>query len=141
MDASLLKAVPPEVAMKEFDRFCEEWDIETDFSEMSQDDIDSFNQAKNPIVKAIKKGRLVVLEDGRLEVYLVKSDLLERDSIILDVSKADLLAMDNHKEGRNMHKSLAYSASMAGIPEKLMYKVHPVDFKIIQKVVLLFLGS
>jgi len=56
--------VDEEVALAEFERFCEEMDIENDESILDQEDLTTWNKQKRKIVGAIMKGAMVINESG-----------------------------------------------------------------------------
>lgn len=133
--------IPEEVLEKEFDRFCESWDIDNDVESMPQDDADDFQTIKGQILRYMRQGRLTLEQDSTLTVALKYSDKMERDTLSLDVSRLDLVVMDNHAGDKNAHKLNAIAAEGCGIPERLYAKVDPRDKKIVSRVVGLFLAS
>lgn len=60
--------VAAEVAEQEFNRLCDHIDVDTDLSDMDEEDRASFDQHKRTLVRAIQLGRLRV-EDSGLPVY------------------------------------------------------------------------
>ena len=56
--------VAAEVALKEFERFAEEMDLDIDTAAMDDEDLTAFNKQRSRIVRAIERGNLVINEDG-----------------------------------------------------------------------------
>ena len=135
--------MPIEMAEQEFDRFAELWDIDVDSSSMTEDDLDSFNRAKRPLVRGFRDGWLICDDEGVLTFTLKFSKkLLEQGTskIKLDPAKADVLSMDKFKDRESMHKLRAYMAAMAGMAPRLFGNIDGRDEKRIRGAILLFLG-
>jgi len=136
--------MPIEMAEQEFDRFAELWDIDTDQKHMTDDDLDSFERAKKPLIRGFCAGWLICDEEGVLTFTLQFSKKLADqgvNQIKLDPAKADVLSMDKYKDREAMHKLRAYMAAMAGMAPRLFGNIDGRDEKRIRGAILLFLGS
>lgn len=129
------------VAEAEFNRFAELWDIDTDESSMGEDDVESYEKAKRPLIRGFKAGWLTCDEEGALTFQLRFSKKSDIKSITLDLSRADVLTMDKYKEKQSMHKLQAYMATLAGIPNNKLANIDSRDQKVMRGPILLFLGS
>jgi hypothetical protein len=133
----------PEAAEIEFTRFAKLWDVETDATGMGEDDVESFEKAKRPIVRGFCEGWLTCDDEGRLTFALKFSKKLIADgieSVTLDPAKADVLAMDKYKDREPMHKLRAYTAAMSGLNLRDFGRIDGRDDKRVRAAILLFLG-
>lgn len=138
-----VNTISPEVAEQEFERFAKLWDIETDVKSMGEDDVDSFEKAKRPLIRGFCDGWLTCDEEGKLTFALEFSKQLAATGIksfTLDPAKADVLAMDRYKDKEPMHKLRAYTAAMAGVSLRDFGQIDGRDDKRIRGAILLFLG-
>ena len=130
----------PEMAEKEFERFADLWDIDIDLKSMGEDDLESYEKAKRPLIRGFVKGWLTLGDEGELTFELIKP-MGDITSLTLDVARADVLAMDKFKDKQSMHKLKAYMASMVGSTVQKLASLDPRDEKRIRGPILLFLGS
>lgn len=134
-----------EFAEDEFNRFCESWELDNEESEMSEDDKKDFKRLKTTIIKAIRKGRLCMLEDQTLEYTVSEKTENEKkvgQKIIIKRPKGSTyLAMDNYKEGQNVHRFNAVLASMSSHDPRWFSDLDGIDMKPLQAVVTLFLAE
>lgn len=133
--------IPQEIIESEFNRFCEEWDIDNEVDRMTAEDAEDFASIKNQITRYMEDQRIELTEDAKMRVYLRFSNQIERDCLELDVSRLDIMVTDRHGDSKNAHKLNAVASEGCGIPERLYAKVDPRDKKVVTKVVNLFLGS
>ncbi len=131
----------PEVANSEFARFADLWDIDTNVDSMTEDDIDSFEKAKRPLIRGFSEGWLTCDDEGILTFELQYSKKADFSKVSLDPAKADVLSMDKYKDRQNMHKLKAYMATMAGRTVNKLADLDSRDEKRIRGPILLFLGS
>jgi hypothetical protein len=76
--------IDKETAEIEFNNFCERWDIDNDIESLSDEDKTGFESQKSQIIKAIKKGRLSVNDDGTLNyTFSDFSEKLKGESITI----------------------------------------------------------
>ena len=137
--------IPVDMAIDEFNRFCEVWEIDYNDSGMKSDDKVDFESLKNKIVKAIQKGRLCLNEDNTLSYTI--SDNTENPkkrgaTLIIKRPKGDAyLSMDKYKEGQGMHKFNALLGAMTNHAPEYFSDIDGLDLKPIQAVVQLFLAD
>ena len=130
--------VDEETAKEEFDRFCEEMDIDNDESSMEEDDINAYRQIKNTIIRAIRKGRLIINDDGE-PVYTPIS--VDTGPITFhEPNGANYFEMDRKKKNQNVAKSFAIMAAMTKQEPKTFANMKQRDLKVCQAVMTVFLG-
>lgn len=135
--------VAREVAEESFDKFCDEWEIDTDQDGMNEDDKLGFRAEKAKIVNAIMKGRLVYNSNNtftytvsdKTEKYQGKAITLKRPS------GRTLRQADRAKEGKNVEKSYNVLASMMGDDITLIDGLDMIDLKPLLSISSLFLAS
>jgi len=133
--------VDKKTAMVEFNKFVDLWDIDGDTEEMDDDDRAGFEDQARRIVRAIRKGRACVEDDGALGYTLI-DEVNGVSTIKLKIPRgASYMAMDRYKDRQNMHKLMAYMADMSGQPVKLFSNMDGRDMKFCMAVVTLFLAS
>ena len=129
-----------EVCEAEFERWTEAMDLSFDPKGWDDEDKKTFIDAKNRLLKAMESGALVVDVEGRL-VYtpLVGKD---RTPIVWnEPSGADLMAMDQKKNGHNVAKTYAVMGSMTGVQPTRFTGMKARDLKVCQAIYALFLAS
>jgi len=134
-------AISIDVAQDEFQRFANEWDIDTDTSLMESDDKEDFNKLKRKIVREIMKGNATVDTDGNISYKLKypkgeKTDLDFR----IPLGKA-YMNMDNYKEKQGMHKMFSFIGSLIKMPSGYCSSIDARDLKFCLGVATLFLAS
>lgn len=131
--------VATEVAELEFNRFCDEMDLDVDESTMDADDLKSFSEAKKRIVREIEAGRLSVDEKGQPTYTPRYGD--SGPLTFYRPSGETLMAMDGKKKDHDVHKFYAVIAAMTkkspGAIAKLDLKT---DLKVAQTIAILFLA-
>lgn len=129
-------------AEEEFNTFANLWDIDTDLSDMSDEDQKEFDNQRRKIIRAIKKGRLSVTKEG---IIIYKLQFPLGDNITeLRLSRpkgASYINMDRYKEREAVHKAFAVIGDMCGQPVKIISSIDAIDLKPIMAVTTLFLGS
>lgn len=129
-------------AEAEFTRFVEAWDIDADLEDMEVEDVKSFEDQKRKIVKAIKKGRASISEDGTIVNYNLIVPVLDNTAIIMKIPKGDsFMAMDRYKEKQQIHKMYAFMAASSGLPVQIFTNMDGRDLKFCMGISLLFLAS
>lgn len=135
--------IDKETAEDEFERFCDGWEIDTDTSDMTEEDVTGFNAQKNHFVKAVQKNRLSVNDDGTLSYTF--SDFSEKkagETINIRQPKgAAYMEMDNFKEQQGVRKTFSVLSGMTGKSVGYFSGVDGVDLKPLQAVIILFLAG
>lgn len=133
--------IDEKTAEMEFEKFCEMWDIDNDTSAMSEEDKDGFEKQKSNLIKAFRKGRLILDREKRSLVYTV-SEFSEKagETIILKGAKgSDLMAADRYKENDSVHKTQAIIASMSNLPVSYISSLDMTDLNVLQSCAVLFI--
>jgi hypothetical protein len=130
--------VAREVAQAEFERFCESMDLDVDTSRMDEDDLKGFDEAREVMLRAIERGRMVIDEKGQ-PVYTPQSGSL-KSITFREPTGANFMAMDGKKKGHDVARMFAVLAEMTGVDAKEFGKLAARDFKVCRTIVTLFLG-
>ena len=127
-----------EVAERDFDRLCDEWDVATDKSHMDAEDAQEFETLRAKMVADIARGKIVVSEDGDSVTLNTRGD---SEPLVFIVPKGSAwLTMDQHKKNRDMAKFFAYMGAMTGRSSKSFSDVDGRDMKVAMNIVALFMG-
>lgn len=130
--------VDAESANMEVDRFLEEMDIESDRGGMDEEDRAGFDNARATIVRAIRRGRLVINDSGE-PVYTPAS--VDTGPITFhEPTGAAFMEMDRRKKGQDVSKMYAIMAGMTKQHAKVFSDMRNRDLKVCQAVTTLFLG-
>lgn len=131
--------VAAEVAEAEFQRFLEAMDLteKVERKGLSQEDMQSLEETKATVIAAMKRGRLVIDEDG-CPVYTPKSG---GDAIRFhEPTGATLQAMDKFKKGQDMAKTFAVLAAMTKQSIGRFQNMPNRDLSVCQAIMVLFLA-
>ena len=132
------KKVAAEVAQQEFDRFVEAMGLDVDPKGWTDEDKQSFDEAKRKILGAMESGRLVIDEEGRA-VYTPA--LVNTAPITFyEPTGADLMAIDQAKKGANISAAFKMLAAMTKTEHTRFAKMANRDLKICQALQALFLA-
>jgi len=127
--------VVQEVAEAEFDRFTELMDLDVDQSSMDTEDVEQFLKIKRRLLRAIRKGALVVNEDGEAVYAPQRSASKYRDPLTFhERTGADLMAMDSRKKGHDMSKTYAIMAGMCRVHPKVFAGLAGIDGKVCEAI-------
>lgn len=137
------KKITTEMAEKEFERFCESWEIDTDVSQMNEEDSENFNRHKTKIIKATETGRIIYTDDDKIEYFFKHPEKARNEkSIVLDRPNGGTYAeMDKFKKDESMKKTYAILAGMSKKDISFFYGIDGIDFKFISSIATLFLAS
>ena len=130
--------VNEETAILEFERFAESMCIEIDTSKMGLDDVESFEEQKVIIVKAICNNSLIITETGEPVYTPVRSE--NKNPITFYEPKGSTLAASDRRSKNQEYAKLyetmgALTKTHAGIFSKMSYS----DLKICSALTILFL--
>lgn len=130
-----------EVAEQEFDSFADAWRLDTEIDTMDEEDAQDFIIGKRKIVNEIRRGSLVVNDEGDL-VYNLFEPVGSLDQIILKRPKGLAWKMsDRAKLNKNVGKTNYIMAAGIGQPPGILTRMDGIDYKFILSVYNLFLGS
>ena len=132
-----------EVAEQEFIKFCDSWNIDTDEEDFDDEERQDYKTQKRKIIRAIRDGRLYLLEDNELLEYKLKKPVNELQK--LTIKRPDgpaFLSMDKYKERESVHKTFSLIAGMCGENPKLLSRVlDGIDILTLMGINALFFGS
>lgn len=135
--------VDKETANECFDQFCEDWEIDNETADMTDEEKTDFEALKTKIIYAIKKGRLV-FEDGSFK-YTVSEKSNEKFSGQEVVIKRPLgdayMEMDKYKDRQGVHKTYAVLAAMSKKNSSFFASLDGIDLKPLIAIVTLFLAG
>lgn len=115
------ETITQEVAEQEFDRWAEEMDLDLDTSAMDAEDLTAFDKHKRRLLRAMRRGALVITGDGEAEYTPQNPRSKHLDAITFhERTGASLMAMDGKKKNHDAAKTYAVMADMC--------KVHPSTF-------------
>ena len=125
----------------EFNNFCEMWSIDNDTSEMNEEDKAGFEEQKSILVKAFRKGLLILDRENRSLVYTIseRSEKAGERIILKGMKGSDLMAADRYKENDSMHKTQAIIASMSNVPTSYISSLDMSDLNVLQACTILFM--
>ncbi len=135
----MTEIVAREVAENEFNRFCDDMDIDRDLSKMDEDDTKGFNDNKELIVNAIMDGRLVLNDDSE-PVYTPKRGKDSNPLTFREPTGATFMAMDRKKSGQDVGKMIALMDEITRSAPGACSRLKGVDFKVARSIVTLFLA-
>lgn len=134
-----------ETANDEFERFCEAWELDIDEATMNDEEKVDYQGLKNKIVKAIRKGRLCLLDDETLEYTISEKTKNEKKAgqklTIKRPEGSTYLSMDRYKDNQGVHKFYAILGEMTGHDPRYFSDFDGIDLKPLQAVVSLFLAE
>lgn len=128
-----------EVAEAEFDKFCDDMDIDRNVDKMNEKDAEGFNENKEIIIKAMVTGRLVLNDDSE-PVYTPVRTGVSNPLTFREPSGVDLMAMDRKKSGEDVGKMYALMDSMTKSVPGTCSKLRGIDRKVAQAITVLFMA-
>lgn len=134
--------VTKEIAEKEFLQWCEENELETDVSDMSEAQQTVFELAKSKFIQLMKKGRLVI-DGSSFEMTLSKfaPEGMKGEKIIVNHPDGKLwIGMDGRKENETAHKTQQAMSALTGKDVGYLSKIDATDWGFLNAVTALFLA-
>lgn len=130
-----------QTATEEFNRFCEDWEIDFDESGMNAEEKVDFQSIKNKILKAIQKGRLAF--DNGVLIYTISrtEKFIGQQVHIRRPQGAAYMEMDRYKDQEGVHKIYAVLGAMTGKEPSFFANMDGIDIKPFQSIVSLFLAD
>jgi len=117
-----------ETAESEFGRFVDEMDLDLEESEMDAEDLGAFRKQKGRVLKALRRGSLVIEDNG--EPTFTTSD--GQTITLHERTGASLMAMDGRKKGHDVAKMYAVLADMSRKPVSTFAKMRGRDIKVLE---------
>lgn len=131
-----------ETATLEFERFCEDWDIDTEESDFDEEERTDFRKLKRQIVRKIQSENLIYNEDETFTYNLVKPPEGVTEPLTIKRTKGDSwMNMDSYKEKQQVHRGMSKVAAMVGKPLSFFSRLDDIDVKVLQAIQNLFLAS
>lgn len=138
--------IDKETALKDFERFCEDWDIDLDDSDFDEDERSDFRKMKKQIMRKIQSGHLIYNDDESFFYSCLKPLKGETDPPVEPIhiirTRGDSwMNMDSYKEKQQVHRGMSKVAAMCGKNLSFFSKLDDIDIKVFQAVQNIFLGS
>lgn len=132
-----------EMAEAEFDRFAVAWELDIDLETMNEDDRASFDPIKRRLLGHIRRGTLVVNNDGETLVYTLSRPIGDTSELTFGMPNGDaILRFDKFKNQQTMGRLNSYMASMCQCnPAIFAERMKGSDLKVCHAVATLFLVS
>jgi hypothetical protein len=129
--------VAAEVAAAEFERMCVAMRIEQDLAELDEDELEAWNGLRDPIVKDIQRGQLVIDPEGRAVYTPVGGKPLTFNA----PTGATLMALETHGKGKDVSNMSAAMADMTGVNKGDFSRMPARDFQACGRLARLFLAD
>jgi hypothetical protein len=129
--------VAAEVAASEFDRMCIAMRIETDLAELDEDELAEWTALRDPIVKDIQRGQLVIDTEGRAVYTPIGGKPLTFNA----PTGATLMALETHGKGKDVSNMTAAMADMTGQAKGDFSRMPARDFQACGRLARLFLAD
>lgn len=136
-----MTVVDKQTALDDLDRFAEEMGLDLDTSSMDEEDIKSLDKLKGQLVKAMQDGHLVI--DGEGQAVFTPSHPKSKDIgqlIFKEPRASSFMSMDRTKKNQDFKKLNMLIAEMVGQDVAVIGRLYNRDYKIVQAIVMLFLG-
>jgi len=133
-----------QTALESFNQFCEDWEIEPDFMDLSEDEKIDFNGHRDKIVKAIMKGRLIFKTDSSALEYTISEKTEKHAGKVITIKRPKGITLrqsDRAKQGKDVEKTYMILASMVGDNINLCDQMDMIDLKPLLAISSLFLAS
>lgn len=131
--------VARDVALDEFNRFCDSMDIDNNTDAMTEEDAKSFEEPKGVIIRAIMEGSLLINDDGEPE-YTPKNSPKVGNLTFREPNGADYMAMDRKKEGQNIAKMWTLAESVTKSAPGTIANLRNRDLKVVRAIMQLFMA-
>lgn len=129
--------VAAEVAASEFDRMCTAMRIETDLAELNEDERAEWNALRDPIVKDIQRGQLVIDTEGRAVYTPIGGKPLTFNA----PTGATLMALETYGKGKDVSNMMASIADMTGTAKGELSRLPARDVQACGRLARLFLAD
>lgn len=132
--------VAREVALDDFNNFCEAMDIDNNVDEMSEEDAKSFQEPREVILKAVMSGNLTFNDDHEPVYAPRNSPKVAGPLTFREPNGADYMAMDRKKDGQNFGKMWAMADSLTRSAPGTIANLRNRDLKVVQAIMQLFMA-
>ena len=128
-----------EQAKLETINFLQAHDLETDITEMSEEDAKDFNEIVSTIAKPVSQGRAII--DGESYTLTLKRAQGDLTAVTVSgMSASDMFAADKAKKNDEMAKAGHMIASMVKIPFAQVAKLNSQDFMLLSRISTVFIA-
>lgn len=129
--------VAEDVAASEFSRMCAAFRVDEDTSEFDEDELESWKALRDPIVRDMRLGLIIVDAEGRPSYTPPGGKAITFNP----PTGATLMALETHGKGKDISNSVAAMSEMTGV-NKGDYSRMPVrDFRACMRLANLFLSD
>jgi hypothetical protein len=133
-----MEKVNKETSVNEFERFCDTMCIDMATDDFNEEELSTFNDHKNKIVKGIMRGDLVISESGEPTYTPVRS--VDKSSLTFHEPTGQVMAaMDKRGKNQDYAKMFESLGAMTKSSANRFAKMAMYDLKICQAIGLLFL--
>ena len=126
-----------DVAVDEFERMADYFDIETDIEDMTDEDRSAFEELQKKVVKAIQKGYLFVTEAGEAQLNTKCGKAIT----FKEFGTAEIKSADRYKDKESISRLVGILASIAGEEPRVLHKLKGRDYKLLIVLGSLFLAQ
>lgn len=131
--------VSKDMAFSEFERFTTAMDLDVDIAEMDQDDVKTFKEVRDQLIKSMMRGNLVIDEKG--QPVFTPSGMPEANALTFhEPTGGTLMSMDRRKVGEDISKMVIVMTEMCKTTDKVFSSMPNRDFKVCSAIVAVFLG-
>jgi len=127
-----------EVAEKEFVRLCDANRIDHDTSELTEDERKEWDGLKSEIVREIRRGTLIVGEDGK-PTYTPPGS--SKGYTFHPATGATLMALESYGSGKNISNLVAAMAEVTRTDRGEFSKLPAKDFQACSRIMRLFITA
>lgn len=122
-------------ALSEFNRFADAMDIDIDTTTMDEQDLRAFQKQRNRMTLAIRKGALIVNEDGEA-VYTPRHPRTKNQEPLTfqERTGASLMVMDGKKKNHDVAKTYAIMGDLCGVHPNRFATMAGTDIKVCEAI-------
>ena len=131
--------VEAEVAEQEFMRFVDTMGLDIEEGSLTDEDKAGLNTNRNRMLTAIKKGSLVINENGE-PIYTPQRSENVTPLLFAEPEGAALMEMDRKKAGADVGKMFVIMGSVAHVPQGTFAKLKIGDLNVCMAITTLYLG-
>lgn len=129
--------VAEDVAAAEFSRMCEAFRVDQDTSQLDEDELAEWNGLRDPIIRDICRGAIVIDPEGR-PVYTPAGG---KPITFNQPTGATLMALETHGKGKDISNTVAAMADMTGTTKGTFSTMLARDFQSCSRLARLFLAD
>lgn len=126
-----------EVAATEFERMCAANRIDTDETALEKDELKEWREMRDPLVRDICRGRLVIDGEGR-PVYTTDEG---KALTFSRATAATFMALETYGKGKDVSNMMAAVADLTGTGKGELSKLIARDFHGVSRIARLFLAD